>query len=197
MYCTGCNKPLPFEKRNNKFCGCSCAAKVNNAGRCKNPQGCNGHPRRLTPGPCPVCGGDVPRGAKYCCSDCYKVGQWKERVALIEATGVAPELNENHQRKVMRRYLIEKYGHRCSVCGGRKWRGAPIPLVVDHIDGDQSNRAVANYRMVCPNCDAQSPTYCGRNKGNGPSRDWRYCKTDPRTHRVNSPRGREDQVPAS
>ena len=45
--------------------------------------------------------------------------------------------------------------------------GANIPLVVDHIDGNPENNSLDNLRTVCPNCDAQLPTYKARNSGNG------------------------------
>ena len=67
-------------------------------------------------------------------------------------------------RKVARRYLVEKFGRRCSICGLTDWMGKPIPLVVDHIDGDATNCAVSNFRLVCGNCDMQLPTYKSKNK---------------------------------
>jgi hypothetical protein len=45
--------------------------------------------------------------------------------------------------------------------------GQPIPLVVDHIDGNPTNHAITNFRLVCGNCDMQLPTYKAKNKGNG------------------------------
>jgi predicted HNH restriction endonuclease len=43
--------------------------------------------------------------------------------------------------------------------------GQPIPLEIDHIDGNPENSARENFRLVCPNCHAQTPTYRGRNIG--------------------------------
>ena len=42
-----------------------------------------------------------------------------------------------------------------------------MPLVLDHIDGHASNWRLKNLRLVCHNCDAQLPTYKGKNRGNG------------------------------
>ena len=52
---------------------------------------------------------------------------------------------------------------KCSWCGRKKWRSKPIPLELDHIDGDHLNNELRNLRLLCPNCHAQTPTYKGRN----------------------------------
>jgi hypothetical protein len=77
---------------------------------------------------------------------------------------------------VVRKRLISsgRRPHRCEQCGGTVWRGRPIPLELDHIDGDRDNNELTNLRLLCPNCHAQTPTYRGRNIGRqhpAPSRD--------------------------
>lgn len=52
---------------------------------------------------------------------------------------------------------------KCAWCRRRKWRSKPIPLELDHIDGDHLNNQLLNLRLLCPNCHAQTPTYKGRN----------------------------------
>ena len=54
---------------------------------------------------------------------------------------------------------------RCEVCRRTEWNGRPIPLELDHIDGDRLNNLLENLRLLCPNCHAQTPTYRGRNIG--------------------------------
>jgi len=54
---------------------------------------------------------------------------------------------------------------RCEICGGHRWNGAPIPLESDHINGRRDDNRLANLRLLCPNCHAQTPTYRGRNVG--------------------------------
>jgi 5-methylcytosine-specific restriction endonuclease McrA len=66
-----------------------------------------------------------------------------------------------------KRFLVSKYGRSCMICGLTEWRGLPIPLVCDHIDGNSDNWSLDNCRMICCNCDAQTPTYKSKNKGNG------------------------------
>ena len=67
--------------------------------------------------------------------------------------------------KLHLRLLKEKRKeHICEICGLTEWNGQPIPLQLDHIDGNSHNHLFKNLRMVCPNCHAQTETYCGKNK---------------------------------
>jgi hypothetical protein len=111
---------------------------------------------------------------KYCTNRCQMAFQHAAITALIESLGAKPE-GVGHQR--MRTYIIETRGHRCVGCSGTEWVGQPIPLVLDHIDGNSDNWSLGNLRMLCCNCDAQTETYKGKNRGNGRhSRRVRYAE---------------------
>jgi hypothetical protein len=72
----------------------------------------------------------------------------------------------------IRDHLFDDQGGLCAICGGPStWQGLPLGFVLDHVDGDATNNARANLRLVCPNCDSQLPTFKARNRGRG--RAWR------------------------
>lgn len=60
--------------------------------------------------------------------------------------------------KAVRNRLKKEIGG-CETCGLTQWNGDPIPLEIDHIDGNNSNNDRSNLRVLCPNCHAQTPTY--------------------------------------
>jgi 5-methylcytosine-specific restriction endonuclease McrA len=53
----------------------------------------------------------------------------------------------------------------CAECGIGEWRGKPLSLHLDHVDGDGGNWELENLRLLCPNCHSQTETYCGRSIG--------------------------------
>ncbi|MGW5351338.1 HNH endonuclease signature motif containing protein [Streptomyces sp. NPDC004031] len=49
----------------------------------------------------------------------------------------------------------------CAQCGtGPVWRGKPMTLEVDHVNGDRSDDRLENLRLLCPNCHAVTGTWC-------------------------------------
>lgn len=65
-------------------------------------------------------------------------------------------------KKMVRRLKLIPYF--CSECNSKpKWKGKPLVLRMDHINGKRNDHRTDNLRFLCPNCDSQTITYCGRN----------------------------------
>jgi len=61
--------------------------------------------------------------------------------------------------------------HKCSGCNGTthiyKDETKPIPLQVEHINGNHFDNRIENLTFLCANCHSFTDTYCGRNIKNG------------------------------
>lgn len=120
--------------------------------------------------PCLNCGGEPAEAKyKYCSNACQFEYQHK---IYIRAWKEGKEIGLQRQGIVsvhIKRYLREKYGNRCCVCGWAEVNPVTgkVPLVADHIDGNWQNNLEENLRLICPNCDSLSPTYAALNKGRG------------------------------
>lgn len=45
------------------------------------------------------------------------------------------------------------------------WLGKTLPIILDHVNGNNLDNSPKNLRYVCPNCDAQLSTRGGANRG--------------------------------
>jgi hypothetical protein len=87
---------------------------------------------------------------------------------LEEVLVVASPYASAHLRsRLIREGLKEP---RCEACRLRSWQGFPIPLELDHINGDRYDNRLENLRLLCPNCHALTDNYRGRNIGRNPAR---------------------------
>jgi Zn finger protein HypA/HybF involved in hydrogenase expression len=67
----------------------------------------------------------------------------------------------------LKRRLIEngRLKNSCYVCGlSPEWNGSKLVLVMDHINGVNSDNRIENLRLLCPNCNSQQSTFAAKNK---------------------------------
>lgn len=115
---------------------------------------------------------------KFCSNKCQCNFEYKTNIDLWKKGklngGVG--INARNLAAWLRKYLIEKYNNKCSICGWNEKHPVTgvVPLEVDHIDGNSENNQEKNLRLLCPNCHALTPFYKNLNKGRG--RQWRTRK---------------------
>lgn len=166
--CKHCETPIertPSDTSESMFCSHSCFAKHNNT------------LRRIIK-PCLNCSTPYysKRGKKgvYCSSKCNHEHKKKLLTEKIEC-GEYHSLNNGK----LRRYLIEKHGEKCMLCGWNSINPKTLrcPIQVDHKDGNAENNKVENLQLICPNCHSLTPTYMNLNRGKGRKiRRERYLK---------------------
>ncbi len=106
---------------------------------------------------CLFCRNEIEgRGTKYCSNLCQQTFQRFRKVLK----GVA----NNRSLKI---YLLAIRGKRCAVCKFSEWMGKPIPLELDHINGNSDDNTYDNIRLICCNCHALTPTFKAKNRGKG------------------------------
>lgn len=98
---------------------------------------------------------------KYCSLVCQEQHRWTtETIPKIESGKCSTV-------RTLKRYLFEKRGEQCEECGqSNLWKGKPLTLQVDHVDGNSDNNDIGNLRILCPNCHTQTSTFGPKGNGN-------------------------------
>ena len=117
---------------------------------------------------CRQCGKFMTSGHKLFCSvACSKQAHWDKVFDKIKTSGSFPATTHGEtDRRVAKKFIGETSGYKCAICGK-----ADCKLVVDHIDGDACNSQIENVRLLCIDCDRNTPTY--KNRPHKANRPWR------------------------
>lgn len=168
--CQQCGKHIPYEKRNNKFCGSSCSATYSNTRR--------EHKKKTFT--CLNCGKmkEVGKGSSgiFCdvyCQHEYSHKQYIENWKVGKVDGLVGEYGLSLHIK---RYMLKKAEYKCETCGWHEVNPTTgkVPLEIHHIDGNYTNNKEENLQVLCPNCHSLTHTYKSLNK-NGRKGRKKYC----------------------
>lgn len=86
-------------------------------------------------------------GLKFCSRVCKDAAQRLGGLAAIQP----PHYGLGNGKHDYRQRALEHYGEKCLACG---YCAHPRMLDVDHMDGDRSNNALENLRVLCVWCHA-------------------------------------------
>ncbi|MFE2923111.1 HNH endonuclease signature motif containing protein [Streptomyces goshikiensis] len=93
----------------------------------------------------------------------YHARRTPESLLVEQAPGQARRVPAERLRRAMATLGFEQ---RCAMCDIEPvWLGEPLPLEIDHINGDWRDNRPENLRFLCPNCHSTTDTYRGRGKG--------------------------------
>jgi hypothetical protein len=155
--CLKCEKPYSSNDKDSKFCSRSCSGSFN---------GQNRRQHGFAPLNCLFCGVKLDESRRKFCSRTHATA-YKLKInfeAIGQDINPFKDLSNNSSIK---RLLIKIRSHKCEICATKKWLEKPVPLVLDHIDGNSENSKPSNLQLVCGNCNMLLPTFGSRNRGNG------------------------------
>jgi hypothetical protein len=74
----------------------------------------------------------------------------------------SPNVSSNDLRvRLITEGIFER---KCYSCFLEEWLSVPIPLELEHKNGNHSDNRLDNLTLLCPNCHAQTSTYRGKNR---------------------------------
>jgi hypothetical protein len=113
---------------------------------------------------CLQCGNKIKSSNKFCSVKCN--GKYKHISNYNNYIKNPKDFNNgNYIPKNFKDFFMIEQDYKCKICGIKnEWNDQLLIFVCDHIDGDCSNNIRENIRMICPNCDSQTPTFKSKNK---------------------------------
>lgn len=149
----GCGKEAKFKLSNGKWCCSSHFSKC----ECMRKKNSNGLKKSYNDGT------RTWRGF----SDAARKKSFKTNRA--KAIKRALQKGSSTSNIAIKKYLLEDLHipNKCAICSLSEWRGKPLTLELDHIDGNSSNNELENLRLLCPNCHSQTETFRGKSINTG------------------------------
>ena len=181
LSCKTCDKKilrLPKDIVGEVFCSTSCAAKYNNVRRHVDnekeiKEAIDSRRSFAKTGICFGCGialAGKKAYQKYCSRKCNKKYEYDNYIEEWKTGKISGgDSIRGKTSKQVRRYVFEKYQHKCARCGWNEINSHSnkSPLQIEHIDGNAYNQKEENLILLCPNCHSLTPTYGALNAGNG------------------------------
>lgn len=182
--CQNCNNKIPYSRRENIYCSSSCSASINNKKRVrktKKEKVIRREDLKIKVKKekkvkekikiCKHCG--MEHKEKYFAVKCFQRVEFinKIRMWCLGEDISGGKIIQNPV--IIKRIVIVMNGYKCERCGiSDSYNNKPLILHLEHIDGDATNNKKDNVCLLCPNCHSLTPTFKGKNIGNG-KREWR------------------------
>lgn len=117
---------------------------------------------------CLNCSKRLVNNRAYCSRKCFQEARLEKKIESWLELGDFGNGEKTSVPLYARTYILQQQKGVCEICFiPPVWLGHPLTFVADHIDGDSTNNKRDNLRLICPNCDGQLPTFCGKNLGKG------------------------------
>ena len=94
----------------------------------------------------------------------------REKIPLEEIMVENSTYNRVHLKsRLIKNGMLE---NECVICGLKsEWQNKNLVMVLDHINGVSNDHRKENLRLLCPNCNSQTPTFAGKK-----NKILHYCK---------------------
>lgn len=117
---------------------------------------------------CKNCGKELTveqRHNTYCSISCSNIDRGNQKIQQW-LNGEIDGVTYGQISKVIRRYLLQRVGNKCELCGWHEVNPTTnlVPLEIHHIDGNYLNNSLDNLQVLCPNCHSLTPNYKSLNR---------------------------------